>query len=126
MSDELGPLRYNDNQEEVFLGHAVTQTKNVSEATAKVIDEEIRRIVDEADVECRKIITNNVDQLHAIANGLLEYETLTGDEVRALMRGESIIRPSNDEDGDDSRSSVRSSVPSSGAVNPEPEPQPGS
>ena len=51
MSDKLGPLRYNDNQEEVFLGHAVTQTKNVSEATAKVIDEEIRRIVDAADIK---------------------------------------------------------------------------
>ena len=108
----------------------MTQTKNVSEATAKVIDEEIRRIVDAADVECRKIITNNIDELHAIANGLLEYETLTGEEVRALMRGESIVRPSSDGDGGESASGIRSSVPSSGAVksgpDPEPEPQPGS
>ncbi len=127
MSDKLGPLRYNDNQEEVFLGHAVTQTKNVSEATAKVIDEEIRRIVDEADAKCRKIIEENVDQLHAIANALLEYETLNGDEVRALMRGETIVRPTSDDD-DGSASGVRSSVPSSGAIKPgtEPEPQPGS
>ncbi len=127
MSDKLGPLRYNDNQEEVFLGHAVTQTKNVSEATAKVIDEEIRRIVDEADAKCRKIIEENVDQLHAIANALLEYETLNGDEVRALMRGETIVRPTSDDD-DGSASGARSSVPSSGAIKPgtEPEPQPGS
>jgi cell division protease FtsH len=127
MSDKLGPLRYNDNQEEVFLGHAVTQTKNVSEATAKVIDEEIRRIVDEADVKCREIIKEHVDELHSIANGLLEYETLTGDEITALMRGETIVRPSSDDD-DETASGARSSVPSSGAVKPgpEPEPQPGS
>jgi len=127
MSDKLGPLRYNDNQEEVFLGHAVTQTKNVSEATAKVIDEEIRRIVDEADVKCRAIIKEHVDELHAIANGLLEYETLTGDDISALMRGETIVRPSADDD-DETESGARSSVPSSGAVKPgrEPEPQPGS
>ncbi|MBG06695.1 MAG: cell division protein FtsH [Rhodospirillaceae bacterium] len=129
MSDKLGPLRYNDNQEEVFLGHAVTQTKNVSEATAKVIDEEIRRIVDEADETCREIIGANVEQLHAIANALLEYETLTGDEVLALTRGETIVRTDSDDD-DESPSGVRSSVPSSGAVkpgsDPEPEPQPGS
>ena len=129
MSDKLGPLRYNDNQEEVFLGHAVTQTKNVSEATAKVIDEEIRRIVDEADETCREIIGANVEQLHAIANALLEYETLTGVEVLALTRGETIVRTDPDDD-DESPSGVRSSVPSSGAVkpgsDPEPEPQPGS
>ncbi|MGB0550985.1 MAG: ATP-dependent zinc metalloprotease FtsH [Alphaproteobacteria bacterium] len=127
MSDKLGPLRYNDNQEEVFLGHAVTQTKNVSEATAEVIDEEIRRIVDEADVKCREIIKEHVDELHAIANGLLEYETLTGEDIAALMRGETIVRPSAD-DNDETESGARSSVPSSGAVKPgsEPEPQPGS
>ena len=129
MSDKLGPLRYNDNQEEVFLGHAVTQTKNVSEATAKLIDEEIRRIVDKADETCREIIGANVEQLHAIANALLEYETLTGDEVLALTRGETIVRADSDDD-DESPSGVRSSVPSSGAVkpgsDPEPEPQPGS
>ena len=127
MSDKLGPLRYNDNQEEVFLGHAVTQTKNVSEATAKVIDEEIRRIVDEADVKCRAIVKEHVDELHAIANGLLEYETLTGDDISALMRGETIVRPSVDDD-DETESGARSSVPSSGVVKPgpEPEPQPGS
>ena len=129
MSDKLGPLRYNDNQEEVFLGHAVTQTKNVSEATAKVIDEEIRRIVDEADEQCRGIIGKNVEQLHAIANALLEYETLTGDEILALSRGETIVRIDPDDD-DETPSAVRSSVPRSGAVKPgsdlEPEPQPGS
>ena len=127
MSDKLGPLRYNDNQEEVFLGHAVTQTKNVSEATAKVSDEEIRRIVDEADVKCRAIVKEHVDELHAIANGLLEYETLTGDDISALMRGETIVRPSADDD-DETESGARSSVPSSGALKPgrEPEPQQGS
>src|SRR3546814_4693098 len=92
MSDKLGPLRYTENQEEVFLGHSVTQHKTVSEATAQVIDEEIRKIVDGAEARCRQILTDHTDDLHKLANALLEYETLTGDEIMALLRGEQIIR----------------------------------
>src|SRR3954465_4769450 len=76
MSDKLGRLRYSDNEEEVFLGHSVTQRKNVSVATARIIDEEIRRSVDEAETKARAMLTGNIGQLHAIAKGLLEYETL--------------------------------------------------
>ena len=87
-------------------------------------------VVDAADIKCREIISKNIDQLHAIANALLEYETLSGDEVKASMRGESIVRPSNDDDRGEPQDGLRSSVPSSGAVksgsDPEPEPQPGS
>jgi cell division protease FtsH len=126
MSDRLGPLRYNDNQEEVFLGHSVTQHKNVSDATAEIIDSEIRKLVDGAEEVCRKILTEHVDDLHALAKALLEYETLTGDEIHAVLRGESIVRPSGDDDP--SADGARSSVPSSGNISadPEPEPQPGS
>ncbi len=126
MSDRLGPLRYNDNQEEVFLGHSVTQTKNVSDATAELIDEEIRGVVDNADEKCRGIILENIEQLHILANALLEYETLNGDEIHALLRGEQIVRRTSDDD-DETTDGARSSVPSSGQVKPgpEPEPQPG-
>jgi cell division protease FtsH len=131
MSDKLGRLRYSENEEEVFLGHSVTQRKNVSDATAKIIDDEIRRIVDEAELSARKMLTENIDQLHAIAKALLEYETLSGDEIKALIRGEPIYR---DTDQDTPKPSApppsgrRASVPPSGTPEPgpfEPKPQPG-
>src|SRR5262249_20734908 len=80
-SEKLGPLRYAENEEEVFLGHSVTQRKNVSDATARVIDEEIRRIIDEAEQTARDILTAHFDELHALSKGLLEYETLSADEI---------------------------------------------
>ncbi len=126
MSEKLGPLRYNENQEEIFLGHSVSQTKNVSDATAEVIDLEVRSIVDSAEAECRKILTENIEQLHTLANALLEYETLTGDEILGLLRGEPIIREQDDDPAPPS--GVRSSVPSTGAPiapGPTPEPQGG-
>ena len=130
MSPKLGRVRYNANEQEVFLGHSVAQQQNVSEATAQVIDEEIRRMIEEAEGTARRILTENIDELHKIAQALLEYETLSGDEVRALLRGEPIVRP---EAGDPPaakpqppRSGRRASVPTSGGKEPgglEPEPQ---
>ena len=86
MSETLGKIRYNNDSEEVFLGHSVAQSKNVSDATAKLIDDEIRKIVDEAEKKCRKILIDNVDELHIVAKGLLEYETLTGEEIKDLIK----------------------------------------
>jgi cell division protease FtsH len=123
MSEKLGPLCYNENQEEIFLGHSVTQTKNVSEATAQVIDEEVREIVENAELACRKILTENLKDLHMLANALLEYETLSGDEIISILNGESIVRDSGD--SDELSSGARSSVPSSGSVELDPKPQPG-
>jgi cell division protease FtsH len=114
MSDRLGPLRYMDNEEEVFLGHSVTQRKNVSEATAQIIDEEIRRIVDTANERARKILTDNLDGLHTLANGLLEYETLTGDEIAALLRGETITRVDPEESSDQGGGASSSPIPTTG------------
>jgi cell division protease FtsH len=91
-SEKLGPLRYSENEEEVFLGHSVTQRKNVSDATAKLIDEEIRRIVEQGEATARRILTDHLADLHTLAKGLLEYETLSADEIRALLRGEPIHR----------------------------------
>lgn len=89
-SEKLGPLRYNENQGEVFLGHSVTQTKNVSDATAGIIDEEVRRFVEIGEETARKIITERRDDLEIIAQGLLEHETLSRAEIEALLRGESV------------------------------------
>jgi cell division protease FtsH len=129
-SDKLGPLRYSENEEEVFLGHSVTQRKNVSDATAKVIDDEIRRIVDEGERTARGILTAHLDELHLLAKGLLEYETLSADEIRRVIKGERIVRdtisssPAPEEPRQPGR---RSSVPPSGRPSGlEPEPQPGS
>ncbi|MEE8515785.1 MAG: ATP-dependent zinc metalloprotease FtsH, partial [Alphaproteobacteria bacterium] len=112
MSDKLGPLRYSENEEEIFLGHSVTQRKNVSDATAKIIDDEIRRIVNEGEARAREILTKNIDKLHLVAKALLEYETLSGDEIRSVINGEEIVRPSEDDTPSDA--GRRSSVPESG------------
>jgi cell division protease FtsH len=127
-SDKLGPLRYSENEEEVFLGHSVTQRKNTSDATAKVIDDEIRRFVEQGEATARDILTTHIDDLHAIAKALLEFETLSGDEIRGLLRGEPIRRADPDTPSGPRR---RSSVPPSGTAPKtppttlSPEPQPG-
>ena len=128
-SDRLGPLRYSDNQEEIFLGHSVTQQKHVSDATARLIDEEVRRLIDDAEDTARRILGEKREDLERVAAALLEYETLSGEEVRALLRGEPVVRVEpRDEPRDAGR---RASVPLSGKkVNKEPrggfeaEPQP--
>src|SRR5262249_57486278 len=89
-SEKLGPLRYEGNEEEVFLGHSVTQRKNISDATAQIIDEEVRRFVDEAEREARRILTDPIDDLHKLAKALLEYETLGADEVKKVLKGEPV------------------------------------
>ena len=127
-SDKLGRLRYSDNEEEIFLGHSVTRQKNVSDKTAALLDEEVRRLIDEAEKPARVILTKDRKELEIIAKALREYETLTGDEVNALLRGESIIRPEDEPPGE---SGHKSSVPSAGkskkdkgASGMDPEPQP--
>src|SRR5262249_54360948 len=129
MSDKLGPLRYSENEEEVVLGHSVTQRKNMSDATARLIDEEIRRMVEEGEARARRTLTEHMDELHALAKALLEFETLSAEEVRRVIRGETITRV---EEPPTKPTKPRSSVPSSGSPAPEkrpgglePEPQPG-
>src|SRR6267378_3739396 len=87
MSDSLGPIAYAENQEEVFLGHSVSRTQNISEATAQKIDSEIHRIIDESYQRAKDILTTRQSDLNVLARGLLEYETLTGDEINALLKG---------------------------------------
>jgi len=122
MSETLGKIRYNNDSEEVFLGHSVAQSKNISDATAKLIDEEIRKIVDEAEKNCRRILTDNVDELHIVAKGLLEYETLTGEEIKDLIKGVSPSRDDFDNDPDTTKPSTPTSVPkTSSKISPQPQ-----
>jgi cell division protease FtsH len=92
MSERLGWLRYRDNQEEVFLGHSVARSQSVSEETAQLIDQEVRRLIEEAEGTARKVLTEHLDELHRLAGALLEYETLTGEESKRAIRGEDIGR----------------------------------
>ena len=128
MSDQLGRLRYVDNQEEIFLGHSVTRSQTISSETAKMIDNEIRRIIEEAEATAREVLNEHLEDLHKVAKGLLEYETLSGDEVQMLLRDEEIDR--SEPTSTQGPSGRRSSVPSSGKATKgpgglEPEPQPG-
>ena len=92
MSEKLGWLRYRDNQDEVFLGHSVSRAQNMSEDTARLIDAEVRRLVEEGENVARKVLTDNLDELHLLAAALLEYETLSGEESKRAIKGEDIGR----------------------------------
>ncbi|MBB3147369.1 cell division protease FtsH [Phyllobacterium trifolii] len=113
-SDKLGQVAYGENQEEVFLGHSVARTQNVSEETAQLIDAEVRKLIDDAYTHARTILTKKKKEWIAIAEGLLEYETLTGEEIKALMAGK---KPARDL-GDDTPPSRGSAVPKAGAKKP--------
>ncbi|MDX3910046.1 MAG: ATP-dependent zinc metalloprotease FtsH [Sphingobium sp.] len=101
MSDVLGPLQYEEQQGETFLGYSQSQRTHMADETAKLIDKEIRSIVDAGYEKAKDVLTTQVDQLHLLANALLEYETLSGDEIKTLLdKGEitrddgTTIRPS--------------------------------
>jgi cell division protease FtsH len=117
MSDVIGMIAYGDNSQEVFLGHSVTQQKNLSESTAQKIDGEIRAIIDGAYQRAKTILSEHMDELHLLAKGLLEHETLSGDEIRNVIRGEPVVRNRPDEPVN----MGRGSVPSAGrATTPRP------
>ncbi|MCH8616374.1 ATP-dependent zinc metalloprotease FtsH [Sphingomonas sp. SM33] len=92
MSDELGPLQYAEADEEVFLGYSVNRQKNMSNETAQAIDKEIRRIVEQGYDRAKHLLEENREQLETLAKALLEYETLSGDEITQLMAGGAIDR----------------------------------
>ncbi len=117
-SDAVGMVSYGDNQEEVFLGHSVARTQNVSEDTAQKIDSEVRRLVQDGLDEARRILTERIADLHTIAKALLEFETLTGEEVDNILKG---IRPNREDDLEEKRPPTPSlAVPLTHAPDPEP------
>jgi len=85
MSDQLGPLTYGENEDEVFLGRSITRHQQMSEETAKKIDTEVKRIVDEGYKKAKKILTEKIDDLHKLAKALLVYETLSGEEISDII-----------------------------------------
>ena len=123
MSDKLGPLLYSANEEEVFLGHSVARQQNVSEETSKLIDSEIKAFVHGANDRAKQILTDYNDDLHTLANALLEYETLSGDEIKALLAGEE-IRKNDKSKAPPKPPTPSSTVPTSGGANMgEPQPE---
>ncbi|WP_102830037.1 ATP-dependent zinc metalloprotease FtsH [Bartonella bovis] len=109
-SEMLGNVAYGDNQDEVFLGHSVARTQNVSEETARMIDMEVRRLIDDAYKSATKVLTTKKKQWFALAQGLLEYETLTGAEINEVIAG----KPPSRTQGNDHVPPRTSSVPKTG------------
>jgi len=115
MSDELGPLTYDDNQQEVFLGHSIARQQNTSEDTQKKIDVELRKFVEEAYATARRIIRKHMKDLHKIAAALLEYETLSGEEIKGLLKGKKPARNLRSKNSAKRKATSVVSVPPSGS-----------
>jgi cell division protease FtsH len=100
LSEKLGPIAYAEDEGEVFLGQSIARTKAISSETAKMIEDEIKRFVTEGYEKARQILTERNADWENIAQALLEFETLTGEEIAALLRGEKIIRKEPTDQGD--------------------------
>jgi cell division protease FtsH len=120
-SDALGTVMYGENQEEVFLGYSMGRQNTLSEETARKIDAEVRRLVEFGLSEATRIITEKRGDLETLAKGLLEYETLSGDEIIGLLNGKTPVRDS----GEDPAPPRGSPVPSTGINRPKPSADPG-
>ena len=115
MSDKLGFLAYSADEQEVFLGRSVSQTKNMADTTASIIDDETRRLVDEAYKDATKILKKNANQLERLAQGLLEYETLNGDEIKIIVDGGVLSRTDPEEEVESPRAKrSRTGIPGAG------------
>ncbi|MEZ0498184.1 ATP-dependent zinc metalloprotease FtsH [Sphingomonas sp. IW22] len=93
MSEKVGPVEYAQPEGESFLGYSAAQPRHMSNETAQIIDAEIRATVEGGLARARDVLTEHIDQLHLLAGALLEYETLSGDEIKRLIAGEDIDRP---------------------------------
>ena len=98
LSDKMGPLAYSEEAGEVFLGHSVTQHKTLSDRTARAIDEEVRRIIDHNYERAREILTGNLEKLHSMADALIKYETIDGEQIDDIMTGQPVRPPQDWED----------------------------
>src|SRR3546814_10607345 len=96
MSDKVGPVEYSQPEGESFLGYSSSQPVRMSNQTQQLIDDEIRQIVEGGLAKAKTVLTEHLAQLHALAGALLEYETLSGDEIKKLIAGEDLGRADND------------------------------
>jgi len=87
LSDKLGPLTYSEDEQEVFLGHSVTQHKSVSDETTHLIDKEVRSFIDRNYERAKTILVEHMDQLHAMAAALMKYETIDAAQISDIMEG---------------------------------------
>jgi cell division protease FtsH len=87
LSDELGPITYGEDEDEVFLGRSVTQHKSISNETASKIDAVVRGILDRAYARSKQLLTDNIDKLHVMAEALLQYETIDAHQINEIMEG---------------------------------------
>ncbi len=127
MSEKLGRVRYVQSDSDLLMGQAMPGNRNISGDTARIIDEEVRRIIETAETTARNVLVEHMDALHTISKALLEFETLTGDEVRGLIKGEPVNRGSGGGDIPRPRGSSerKSTIPATNPGNFEPEPQQG-
>ncbi|MEX0950731.1 MAG: ATP-dependent zinc metalloprotease FtsH [Gammaproteobacteria bacterium] len=100
LSEKLGPLSYSDEDGEVFLGHSVTKHKEVSDETTHLIDQEVRNIIDRSYTRAEKILTENLDKLHMMAEALVKYETIDAEQINDIMQGRTPRPPKGWNDGD--------------------------
>jgi cell division protease FtsH len=126
LSDALGPVAYGENQDEVFLGYQVSRQQNMSEETSRKIDIEVRRLVEAGLNEAKQILSDKRADLEVLAKGLLEFETLTGDEIKDLINGkrpvrETVIEPSTPRSSAVPPSGKPRSAPPPGDVAPQPQ-----
>ncbi|ALK10504.1 ATP-dependent zinc metalloprotease FtsH [Blastochloris viridis] len=122
-SDQLGTVAYGENQDEVFLGMSVSRQQNISEVTAQTIDKEVRRLIEEGHQEATRILTEKREGLEALARGLLEYETLTGDEIKNLLDGNPPVREIEPEPAQTRSSAIPRRPRPKGEGGLEPQPQ---
>ncbi|KJS34858.1 MAG: cell division protein FtsH [Hyphomonas sp. BRH_c22] len=127
-ADAIGPVDYGSDQGDVFLGQQLMQSSHVSEDTSRKIEEEVRKLIQTGMDEARRIMTETRSEWEAIANGLLEYETLTGDEIAELLKGNKPTRPDISDDDTGPASAVpvigkrRKPKGDTGLGDPEPSP----
>ena len=112
MSNELGPLSYGANEDEIFLGRQIARQEHMSEETAKKVDYEVKKIVDAGYNRAKKILTEKIDDLHKLAKALLIYETLSGDEIKDLILKNT--QPNREKDAEDTNKEESSALGSLG------------
>ncbi len=118
LSDRLGPLTYSEEEQEVFLGHSVTQHKNVSDETTHLIDEEVRRVIERNYQRATRLLSENLDKLHAMSDLLMKYETIDADQIDDIMSGRTPRPPKDWNDEESTPSGRRTPAPASDAEGP--------